>query len=340
MLTIGVLGAAKIAPEALLAPARELDDVQVGAVAARDPRRARAFAGTHGIPHAHDNYDSLLADPNIDGVYIGLPIGLHGRWTLAAVAAGKHVLCEKPLTANAEEAHAVHVAANAASRVVMEGHHTSHHPQTRRAAQIVRSGRLGRISFAAASYVAPIPEDDEVRWSEELAGGALMDLGCYPVRWLRDVLGVAPTVVSAVATSLGQVDSSMDARLDYVGVGARVRAGMRGDLGVDVRAEVRGTNGRMTVTMPFQPHLGGEIVADGGHWSLHETADPRSSFSFQLEAFRDAVVAGGPNHTSVSRSIETMRTIDSIYRAAGLRERKARGEGPPPRGSGIPGERT
>jgi predicted dehydrogenase len=318
MLKIGVLGAARITKDALIKPARKVDGVEVVAIAARDRARAAEAAAKHGIPNVHDSYEAMLADPEIDAVYIPTPNGLHGRWTLAAIEAGKHVLCEKPFTANADEARTVAKAAKGSSVVVMEAHHTSHHPQTKRAAEIVRSGMLGELESAEAAFIVPMPPSGDIRWNLALAGGSLMDLGCYPVRWLRDVLGVVPTVTSATAADRDGIDASMDARLDYAGVPGRVRAAMWTNPPLLIEAVVRGSAGVMKVRMPFQPHVKGKISIDGPGLRLREKADKHASYAFQLEAFRDAVETGGPNITDSAAAVETMQTIDDIYLAAGM----------------------
>ena len=321
MLKIGVLGAARITRDALIKPARKVDGVEVTAIAARDPKRAAEAAARHGIPNVFDSYEAMLADPGIDAVYIPLPNGLHGQWTVKAIAAGKHVLCEKPFTANADEARTVAAVASSSSVVVMEAHHTSHHPQTKRAAEIVRSGMLGELESAEAAFIVPMPPSGDIRWNLALAGGSLMDLGCYPLRWLRDVLGVAPTVTSAKASDRDGVDASVDARLDYAGASGRVRAAMWSKPGLLIEASVRGSAGVMKVRMPFQPHIKGKISVDGPGLRLREKADTHASYAFQLEAFRDAVT-GGPNITGSDAAVETMQTIDDIYRAAGMDPRR------------------
>jgi predicted dehydrogenase len=318
MLKIGVLGAARITKDALIKPARKVDGVEVVAIAARDRQRAAEAAAKHGIPNVLDSYEAMLADPEIDAVYIPTPNGLHGRWTLAAIAAGKHVLCEKPFTANADEADKVAKAAKSSSVVVMEAHHTSHHPQTKRAAEIVRSGVLGELESAEAAFIVPMPPSGDIRWNVDLAGGSLMDLGCYPIRWLRDVLGVVPTVSSAKAVDRNGIDASMDARLDYAGVPGRVRAAMWTNPPLLIEAQVRGSAGVMKVRMPFAPQIKGKISVDGPDLRIREKADKHASYAYQLEAFRDAVETGGPNIANVDAAIETMETIDDIYRAAGM----------------------
>ena len=318
MLKIGVLGAARITKDALIKPARKVDGVEVVAIAARDRARAAEAAAKHGIPKVLDSYEAMLADPGIDAVYIPLPNGLHGQWTVKAIAAGKHVLCEKPFTANAAEAREVAAGADASSVVVMEAHHTSHHPQTLRAAQLVSEGVLGELTSVKATFIVPMPPSSDIRWNVALAGGSLMDLGCYPVRWLRDVLGVVPTVTSATANDRAGIDASMDARLDYAGVAGRVRAAMWTNPPLLIEAEVRGSAGVMKVRMPFQPHIKGKISVDGPGLRIREKADKHASYAFQLEAFRDAVETGGPNITDSAAAVETMQTIDDIYLAAGM----------------------
>src|SRR5579859_3905400 len=146
MLKIGLLGAAKIAPAAIVQPVRASSEASLVAVAARDSARAQAFARKHGVPKVHDSYGALLADPDIDAVYIPLPNGAHGEWAIRAVNAGKHVLCEKPIAANAEEAADMARAAKANDRIIMEAFHYRYHPLAQRMADIVASGELGEIS--------------------------------------------------------------------------------------------------------------------------------------------------------------------------------------------------
>ena len=137
---IGILGASRFAPMILIKPARNNDEVMVAAVADRDFSQARAFAAKHGIARVHESYEALIADPDVDAVYIVLPNSLHGRWTRAALAAGKHVLCEKPFMANAAEAREITELAAASDRVVMEAIQYRYHPLTLRVEQIIASG--------------------------------------------------------------------------------------------------------------------------------------------------------------------------------------------------------
>ena len=184
-LRIGTFGTSRITIPALLEPAASLPEVTVTAVAARDMSRAEAFALRHGIPGAYGSYDDLLADPDIDAVYNPLPNSLHGPWTLRAIAAGKHVLCEKPFASNAEQAAQVADAAAAAGLVVMEAMHYRYHPLVRRLAELVTGGELGPVRHIQCWTNFVVEDLDDIRYDYGLAGGALMDGGCYAIDCMR-----------------------------------------------------------------------------------------------------------------------------------------------------------
>src|SRR5256885_6357900 len=177
LLRVGVLGAARIAPNALIKPARDVAEVEVTAIAARDKAKADRFATKHGIPRVHDRYDALLADPDIDAIYNPLPNGLHGKWTIAALEAGKHVLCEKPFTANADEAVEVAKVEARTGLVVMEAFHYRYHPLAARLVEIVHDGMLGTIEHIETSMMFPLLPRGDIRWQLGLAGGSTMDVG-------------------------------------------------------------------------------------------------------------------------------------------------------------------
>src|SRR5947208_6211709 len=215
-LRFGILGAARIAPMALVKPARRVPEATVLAVAARDPERARRFAARHGIPRVHQSYDALLADPEIDAVYNPLPNALHAPWTIRALAAGKHVLCEKPFAANAAEAEEMARAAERAGRVLVEAFHWRYHPLFARMRAILDAGEIGQIRHLEAHFCIPLPLPNDIRYRKDLAGGALMDTGCYTVSVLRHLAGAEPAVESARGWwTRGGVDRAMEASLRF-----------------------------------------------------------------------------------------------------------------------------
>ncbi len=198
-LRIGVLGAARIAVVAIVDPA-QLTGARLVAVAARDRDRAEAFAAEHGVERVLDSYADVLADPEVEAVYNPLANGLHGPWNLAALAAGKHVLTEKPSASDAGEAREVRDAAARAGVVFMEAFHYLYHPVARRLLEVLGSGEIGELRHVEVHMEIPPPPDGDPRWSLPLAGGALMDVGCYGIhlhRALGRFAGGAPRVTGA-----------------------------------------------------------------------------------------------------------------------------------------------
>jgi predicted dehydrogenase len=319
---IGVLGAARIAPAALMRPARVVDGVQVGAIAARDRRRAEAFAARHGVPTVHDSYAAVLADPSLDAVYIPLPNGLHARWTLAALEAGKHVLCEKPFTANAAQARQVAAAAEGSGLVVMEAFHYRYHPLARRMAEIVSGGELGRIQRVETAMCFPLPRFADIRYDFSLAGGALMDAGCYAVHALRLLAPGEPEVTAARALTLRRdrrIDRAMTARFrlpdDATG---EVRASMWSSALLRIQARAIGEKGTLTVTNFVAPQFRSRFTVTVDGQRRRERFRGEATYVHQLRAFAAAVRGEPANLTPPPDSVATMSLIDDIYTAAGL----------------------
>jgi predicted dehydrogenase len=321
---IGCLGAARIAPAALLKPARASKEVDVTAVAARDGERARAFAAKHGIPVVHDSYDALLADPDVDAIYNPLPNGLHALWTIRALEAGKHVLCEKPFTANTAEAERVAAAADGAGLVVMEAFHWRYHPLAARMVDIVNGGELGQVRNIETAMCFPLLKRGDIRWQLDLAGGALMDAGCYAVHMLRTLAGTEPEVVSAEAKLRSPgVDRVMRADMRFPdGRTGRIITSMWSSTLLKMAARVEGDSGVLKVFNPVAPQYFHRLTVDAGRKKRHERVDGGSTYSYQLAAFAAAVLRGAPTLTPPADSVANMRVIDDIYRAAGMEPRR------------------
>jgi predicted dehydrogenase len=324
-MAIGVLGAARIAPRALIEPARSLPEAHVVAIAARDPARARSFAKKHGIPKVHHSYEALLNDREIDAVYNPLPNGLHGLWTIAALEAGKHVLCEKPFTANAREAEAVGAAAARTGKIVMEAFHYRYHPMMARVLEILDEGSLGPIRHIATRMVVVVPNRRDIRYRLELAGGAVMDVGCYAIHQLRTIAGAEPVVArgEAILASPG-VDRAMDADFRFADgrTGSMSCALITGRIPVtDIR--VMGENGSLRVVNPTRPQTFGSLTLRVGDASKRrERVRGQPTFWYQLQAFCAAVLRGEPTLTPPDDAIANMKVIDAVYEAAGLAPRQ------------------
>jgi predicted dehydrogenase len=247
-LRVGPLGAARITPAALIKPARLVPEVTVTAVAARDPDRARRFATRHGIPVVHDSYEELIADPGVDAIYNPLPNALHAAWTLRAIAAGKHVLCEKPFAANEAEAAEVARAARSAGLVVMEAFLYRYHPLAARMREIA-AGELGQLRHVEAALCIPLPRFSDIRYQYDLAGGATMDAGCYPINCIRMLGPGEPAVISARARLHGpEVDRAMVATFRFPGgATGRIRASLWSGQVLRIGARAVGERGEMRV---------------------------------------------------------------------------------------------
>jgi len=320
---IGILGAARIAPSALIKPARNNREAVVAAVAARDRDRAAAFAAKHDIPDARTDYAALIADPDIDAIYNPLPNGLHAKWTIAALEAGKHVLCEKPFTANTKEAEDVAAVAERTGLVVMEAFHYRYHPLTCRMREIVESGELGPIRRVETGLCFPLPRFSDIRYQYALAGGATMDVGCYTVHLAR-VLGCEePEVVSAAAKlRTPDVDRAMRAELQFPsGHTGRITCSMWSKWVVQTYARVTGTRGEIRVINPTAPQIWHRMRVTSDGRSRQEKFPRRATYEYQLDAFCAAVLRWEPTLTPPADSIANMRVLDAIYLAAGMQPR-------------------
>ncbi|MCA9536238.1 MAG: Gfo/Idh/MocA family oxidoreductase [Myxococcales bacterium] len=328
-LRIGILGAARIAPYALIAPAREVPAARVLAVAARDAGRARGFARKHGIPLSFGSYEALLANANVDAVYNPLPNSLHAPWTLRALEAGKHVLLEKPFTSNASEAAQVLAASQRHGRVVVEAFHWRFHPMAQRLVALCQDGPYGRIEHIETAMCIPLPMPGDIRYQLDLAGGAMMDTGAYAAHMLRQLSGEEPRVVSARATLLRPgVDRAMEADVSLPsGATGRLECSLWSRRLLKVGVRVRFERGELRAFNPVAPQLGHRLRhrAHGAAWTS-ETFPRRATYSYQLEAFCAHVLDGTALPTAPDDALANMRLIDGVYEAAGLA----------PRGSGAP----
>jgi len=206
----GILGAARIAGSALI-PALRSTRSEIVAVGCRDEKRGQAFAATHQIPHV-TSYEGLMARDDIDAIYNALPNHGHAPWTIKALQAGKHVLCEKPLALNADEVAQMQQASIESGKLVLEAFMSRFHPQVDRLREVIESGQLGPLKWMRGSFTYALRDMTDCRWDPKLGGGALYDLGCYPLMLMRLATQAEPTVLSVVSrlTDPGEYGGSVD----------------------------------------------------------------------------------------------------------------------------------
>jgi predicted dehydrogenase len=322
-LRVGILGAARIAPWAVIGPARRLPRVEVAAVAARDPARALAFSRRHAIPRVHTSYAGLLADPAIDVVYNPLPNSLHAEWSLRALEAGKHVLCEKPIANNAAEAEQLAQSAEEAQAhglLLGEAFHYRYHPLAQRMKEVVTGGEIGALRRIEVAFLTPMLRRDDIRLHYELGGGALMDLGCYAVNLLRFLAGEEPEVVQATARLWSPgVDRAVRGELRFPGgVEATLHVALK-HWGVPrVACRVEGTQGELRVVNFVLPHLFHRVELRTAAGRRRESFSGETTYFYQLQAFAQAARGEGAFPTDAADGLRIMRVVDALYRAAGL----------------------
>ena len=322
-LRIGILGAARITELALVKPAA-LTGARLVAVAARDRSRAESFAARHGVERVLDSYADVLDDPEVEAVYNPLANSLHRVWNAAAIKAGKHVLSEKPSASNAERAKQVRDLVAGSGLQFFEGFHYRYHPLIARLHEIMASGELGELQRVETVMDMPAPPAEDPRWSYRLAGGALMDLGCYSLhshRILAPYLGGEPVLVSARGgerTGSPGVDEWLTADL-------RFPNGVTGTAGCNMAAErfvmthrLIGTAGDALIPEFINVHTDDRLVVTTAAGSRVEHLGLRSSYTYQLEAFTAAVRTGVPALTDADDAVRTMQLIDQCYEAVGM----------------------
>jgi predicted dehydrogenase len=299
--------------------------MEVVAISARSLESAERYAEVHGIPKAYDGYQALLESDDVDLVYIALPPSEHVRWAIAALEAGKDVLCEKPLAMNAEEATRAAAVAARTGRHLIEAFHDHYHPLMVSIVETVRSGVLGDIQSIDASFTANNPfSPTSIRHVPELGGGALMDLGCYPVHWMREIGGAEPVVTSAsfVPNELG-ADITIDADLSFpsgpiAGATGHVHASMAPGVTFQAPLMIRGSKGSLTVDNLVLPHRGHSLVTTIDGVAHTTTVAGRETYDHELDAVSIALDANLPADTEGADYVATMALIDAIYAAAGV----------------------
>jgi D-xylose 1-dehydrogenase (NADP+, D-xylono-1,5-lactone-forming) len=322
-LRVGILSTANIG-RSFVKGVQPSATVKVVAVASRDAAKAKRFAAEVGIPGIHDSYEALLADPEIDAVYNPLPNSLHAEWSIRAVEAGKHVLCEKPLAASASEARVMFEAAKRNGVHLVEGYPYRAQPQTLKLRELLDEGAVGRVQLIQASFGFTLKDGANIRLDPALAGGALMDAGSYPVSLARMVAKEGPSRVSALAkwTDTG-VDRTLVATIEFPsGLLAQISCSF--DTAVHRRALIAGTEGILQTTFYNNPSPAAPPILHlqrGKGWDASvETLEVSTTNGFlgEAESF-ERLVRLGPEHwtgATPGESLDIMLTLEALLRSA------------------------
>jgi predicted dehydrogenase len=320
-LRIGILGAAKIAPTAIIFPAHATSH-QLVAVGARDKSRAEEFAKQYQIKKAYGSYQEVIDDPDIDVIYNALHNGAHAPWNIKALAAGKHVLSEKPSVSNAAEAKEVLAATNKSGKVFMEAFHYYYHPMFQRLLTIIKSGEIGEVIKVESALLTPTPDKSDLRMQFALAGGSLMDVGCYALHSQRMISQLIsdgePTIVKTDSNAAdGEVDTKLYIQLKYPN---GVSGLARGDMETPVfNAPLTVTGSKGSVHLPnFVSALDPRVIVDLAGNKRVEHMPSLSTYTYQLLAFAEAVDLGKALKTDAKDALVQATLIDAAYLAANL----------------------
>jgi D-xylose 1-dehydrogenase (NADP+, D-xylono-1,5-lactone-forming) len=309
----GVLSTANI-NEHVLDGAAASDRVEIVAVASREQDRADAYARAHDIPRAYGSYDALLADPELEAIYISLPNSLHIEWSVRALDAGKHVLCEKPLDRREAEVARAFDAADRAGRLLAEAFMWRHNPQTARLQELVGSGAIGELRQIRAAFSYTLTDEQNVRLGADLDGGALMDVGCYCVSGARLLAGESEAVFGAQLTGPTGVDVRFAGVLRFPNdVVAQFHCGF--DLPPESLLEPIGSRGSIVLRDPWHARKPGLEVRrdDASEWVDVELAN---SYRLELENLADAIRGVGEPLLGRDDALAQARVIEALYRSA------------------------
>ena len=321
-LRIGILGAARIAPSAIIFPAQATGHKLV-AVGARDKAKATEFAKQHMIEKVYGSYQEVIDDPEIDVIYNPLPNNAHGPWNIKALAAGKHVLSEKPSASNAAEAKEVAAAVSKSGKVFMEGFHYYYHPVFQRLLEIIKSGEIGEVIKVESALQTPMPDKSDLRLDFDLAGGSIMDVGCYALHSQRMISQLIaddePTIVNADSNSAdGKIDTKLYFQLKYPnGVAALAKGDFESEV---MQAPLTVTGSKGSVYLPNFVVSGWDprVIVEASGQKRVEYLPSISTYTYQLLAFADAVDLGKSIKTDAKDALAQATLIDAAYVAAGL----------------------
>jgi len=311
----GLLGTARI-NRAVIPPLRASQDNRLLAVASRDAARAAAYALEWGIERAHGSYEALLADEEIDAVYIPLPNHLHAEWAIKAAAAGKHVLCEKPLALRVDEVDAIEAAARKHGVVVAEAFMYRHHPQTLKVKQLLDEGAIGELRFVRGSFSFPLDNPSDYRLRPECGGGSLWDVGCYPLSFIRFLLGQEPVAVFGAQTSGPTgIDLTFAGQLAFAnGVLAQIDCGFASAFRAEL--EVTGTTGVLRVRHPWKPLADQPILLTRGEKTEAFPVEAQDRYLLEIEDLAQAARGRRPPRVTLAESRGNVATIVALLQSA------------------------
>ncbi|GAB1471073.1 Gfo/Idh/MocA family oxidoreductase [Chloroflexota bacterium] len=311
----GLLSTAKI-NQALIKPLRASKRTRLLGAASRSQSNAETYARAWDIPRAYGSYEALLADPDIDVVYNSLPNHLHAEWTIKALQAGKHVLCEKPLALTLNEVDAIITTAKATGKVAAEAFMYRHHAQTLKVKELVDGGAIGQLQLIKGAFSFTLNREGNYRFVKEYGGGSLWDVGCYPISFARMIVGEEPLeVFGSQVTGPGESDESFYGQMRFSnGVHAQFDCGFKSQFRTFI--ELVGTNGAIQIPMPFKPGLKNEIYITRADKRETLRITGRELYLGEVEDLCDAALNVKPPRVTLADSRGNIAAILGLLDAA------------------------
>ena len=322
MLRIGIIGASNIAKLVIIEPAKQIDDIEVYGIAARDKQKAQKYANENQIPFVFDDYNELLNCDEIDLIYISLPNNLHEKWALAALNAKKHVLIEKPAAENELSALKMVKCAADNERKFFEAFHYFHHPMFQKIIEITKQNDFGEIEWIEAKLDVPLSIDEfPTRWNKALGGGVMMDIGCYPVHWFRNILGEFEVINTRIQYAKTQVDEKVETHLEFnngakglIDVSMIDHKGPRFSL-----LHIKSKNGELHARNIVLPHFGHELKWRIGNEWFESFKSENTTYFYQLNAIKSAILNGEKNICQDKDIINNIASIEKIISCAAIK---------------------
>jgi predicted dehydrogenase len=311
----GLLSTARI-NQSLITPLRMSKRNHLLGIASRSLESAQAYAKKNHIPKMYGSYEDMLADPGIDVVYISLPNSLHAEWTIKALQAGKHVLCEKPLAIKLAEVDAIIAAAHQSGRIAAEAFMYRHHPQTIKVQQLIESSAVGKLQFMRGWFTFSLKRQEDIRVNPDLGGGSIWDIGCYPISYARMLIGAKPTQVFGwqIASSSG-VDLTFTGQLRFSGdICAQVFSSFRSPHSTGF--QIVGSEANLSIAEPFRPHGKSQIILTGDNNKELIQTIQQELYLGEVEDMADAIINSKPPRISLQESRDNVETILALLESA------------------------
>lgn len=315
VLNWGLLSTARI-NRALIKPLRASKRTRLLGAASRSQASVDAYTREWDIPRAYGSYEAMLADPEIDIVYNSLPNHLHAEWTIKALHAGKHVLCEKPLALTVKEVDDIIAASKQTGKVAAEAFMYRHHAQTLKAKELVDGGAIGELQLIKGAFTFALTREGDIRMVKEFGGGSIWDVGCYPISYARTIVGAEPTEVFGwQVTGPDGCDESFYGQMRFgSGIQIQFDCGFKSPLRSSV--EIVGTKGAISISNPFKPGLKNEIILSNGDSQETIKIKGQELYLGEVDDMCDAVLSGKPTRVSLADSRANIAAILALLASA------------------------